>query len=324
MVAEGTVTVRADAFSMTGIATITGGWFEYAPNQSEVVTLGAGGNLVDLTGIGTSSVRIGAANGSVTATGITTAGSFDLGTGNGGAPRPLDLQATGNVSDGGSSPFLNVSTLTGTISGGSLSLTALSAGIDTIGTFTVSGAGNGFTLNQPSGTLTVAGPLNASTVTLGADSLTIGGAISTGGPATGSVALNANGGTISGAGVITTGTLSGYADADVALTGTNQIGTLGSFSAETFNLNNGVAIVVGNTVSATAVGLTAASIAINGLVTDGGFGTVGLVATNGSITESGTIVAGTLSGSAGTSASLAQAANQIGIWGHSPRRPVSR
>lgn len=133
----GTVTARADAFSVAGNGTITGGTFDYAPNKTEAVTLGTGGNIVDLTGIGTSNVRLGSANGSITATGITTASGFDMGTGNGGNPRPLDLQATGTITDGGSFPFLNVYTLTGGVSGGSLSFTSDSGGINTIGGFTV-------------------------------------------------------------------------------------------------------------------------------------------------------------------------------------------
>ena len=53
--------------------------------------------------------------------------------------------------------------------------------------------------------------------------------------------------------------------------------------------------VVG-TVTAAAVSLMAANIAITGLATDGGAGTILLIATGGTIDETGTLIAGTLSG----------------------------
>ena len=82
------------------------------------MVLGTGGNLVDLTGVATSNVRIGEANGgTATATGITLASGFDLKTG-AAAARPLDLQATGNVTDSTGHAFANVTTLTGTVTGG--------------------------------------------------------------------------------------------------------------------------------------------------------------------------------------------------------------
>jgi filamentous hemagglutinin family protein len=310
----GTVSVLADKFSVAGNAAVTGGTFEYALNTGGLLTLGTGGNLVALTGVASTSVRLGAADGTITATGITLASDFDLI--NGGVARSLNLQATGTVSDGGTASFANVSTLTGTIAGGDLSLTGPSTAIGTVGSFTVSGATAGFTLADTAGSaLIVGGPLTAKTVALSADDITVSGAISTGGTAAGSVSLIANVGTISGAGIITTGTLSGSAITTVNLSGTNGIGALGSFSAAGFTLTDATALTVGNTLSAAAISLTATSISITGEVTDGGAGTVALIATTGSITENtGTIVAGTLSGSAATSADLsgnAAATNQI-------------
>src|SRR5208283_6001703 len=57
-------------------------------------------------------------------------------------------------------------------------------------------------------------------------------------------------------------------------------------------------LTIGGTVSAAAVSLTGLAIAIGntGLVTDGGAGTVSLIATGGTINETGTLIAGTLSG----------------------------
>ena len=305
----GTVTAQADAFSVTGNGSVTGAMFEYAPNSSEALTLGTGGNIVDLTGIATTAVRLGAVNGSVIATGITTVGTFDLGVGNSGHALPLDLEATGTVTDGGTFPFLNVSTLTGTVSGGSLSLTNNSAGIASIGGFTVTGINNGFTIQQPTGTLIVNGPLSAPSITLASGNIKVPGSISTGGL----LSLTANPGTISGAGTIAAGTLAGSASTTINLSGTNQIGTLGSLTGTAITLNDGTALTIANTVSAsgsvaltsgglltvgngqtvtgTSVALTGTSLAITGEVTDGGSGTVTLVATTGSISEAGTIVA---------------------------------
>ena len=298
----GTVSAIANTFTDTA-GSITGGMFEYAPDTASAVVLGTAGNLVDLTGVATSNVRIGEANGnSATATGITLASGFDLKTG-AAAARPLDLQATGNVTDGANHAFINVTTLTGTVAGGSVSLTHSAGGIGTIGAFTVTGTGQSFNVTE-SGSLAVTGTLSAPGVTLSADSLTISGPITTGGTATGAVSLLTNIGTISGAGIITTGTLGGSAATTVNLSGANLIGSLGSFSATGFTLNDATPLTVGNTLSAAAVSLTAPGISITGEVTDGGAGTVALFANVGSITESGTLIAGTLSGSAVAAISL--------------------
>src|SRR6185437_9516575 len=72
---------------------------------------------------------------------------------------------------------------------------------------------------------------------------------------------------------------------------------------------------VAGTLGATALALTANNIAVSGKVSDGGTGTTSLVAMTGTISETGTLVAGTLTGSAAGAASLTGAsatANQIG------------
>jgi hypothetical protein len=61
---------------------------------------------------------------------------------------------------------------------------------------------------------------------------------------------------------------------------------------------------VASSVTATAVNLSAASLAIPGLVSDGGVGTTQLVASTGSITETGALISGALSGGAAEAASL--------------------
>jgi hypothetical protein len=63
-------------------------------------------------------------------------------------------------------------------------------------------------------------------------------------------------------------------------------------------------IAPGGTVSATAISLTATNITIPGVVTDGGSGTVAMIANAGTISETGSLTAGTLSGSATGTASL--------------------
>jgi hypothetical protein len=63
-------------------------------------------------------------------------------------------------------------------------------------------------------------------------------------------------------------------------------------------------LTVASSVTAAAVNLTAATISIPGLVSDGGAGTTQLIATNGSITETGALVSGTLSGGSAGAATL--------------------
>ncbi len=78
-------------------------------------------------------------------------------------------------------------------------------------------------------------------------------------------------------------------------------------------------VASGGTVSATAVSLTAGNIDIAGLVTDGGAGTTNLVANLGPISEPGTLIAGTLSGSAAAAATFSGATptiNQVGTVSH--------
>ena len=77
-------------------------------------------------------------------------------------------------------------------------------------------------------------------------------------------------------------------------------------------------LTIGNTVTAAEIALTADSISIPGLVSDGGAGTTSLIATTGTISETGTLIAGTLSGSSGGTTSLTGATsttNQIASLG---------
>jgi filamentous hemagglutinin family protein len=117
--------------------------------------------------------------------------------------------------------------------------------------------------------------------------------------------------------LINVATLSGTGG-DWALPGTNTIANLGNVTAGSFSLNDGIGLTVtgalsggtsatitdtgvltvNGSVSGTAIDLSADSIDIPGLVTDGGAGTMALVANVGTISETGTLIAGVLGGSA--------------------------
>ena len=137
---------------------------------------------------------------------------------------------------------------------------------------------------------------------LAAPTLDISGLVSDGGA--GTTSLIANAGTISETGALIAGTLSGSATNGatpqaVSLIGANSIGTLAGFTASDFRLDDGTSLVVTGPLiagtrativdtgallvsgtiappsgsAAMAVGLTAATIDISGLVSDGGAGT---------------------------------------------------
>jgi hypothetical protein len=197
--------------------------------------------------------------------------------------------------------------------------------------------GSGVTILD-SGALTINGMVTATAVGLTADSIRIPGTVS--GTA---VSLVGTVGAVTETGVLNAGTLTGSAVTSANLIGAsptiNQVGTVGSFATTDFTLDDGApltvagqltvgnsativdsaALLVSGTIAppsgttAIAVGLTAATIDISGLVSDGGAGTTNLVANT--IGETGTLVIGTLSGSAAGAASLTGAtptANQIG------------
>ena len=198
-------------------------------------------------------------------------------------------------------------------------------------------------ITDSNGTLTVTHSLIAThAVSLTAVTILIPGEVSDGG--SGTTNLVATTGSIIETGTLIAGTLSGSAAA-MAMFGTstaaNQIANVSSFNAGTFVMNDGVALNVGsinggafasidvagsltiNTlVSASTIGLTATSINIPGLVNAGTSGPLSLIATTGSINETGTIIAGTLTGSAVTAANLAGFvngsvfANQVGTLGN--------
>jgi filamentous hemagglutinin family protein len=144
--------------------------------------------------------------------------------------------------------------------------------------------------------------------------------------------LNSIGGiTESASALVNVATLSGTGGAWDLTNPNNSVANIGNITAAGFAFNDSIdvnvggvlnggtfasitdvgTLTIGGTVSATSIGLTASNIAIPGLVTDGGTGTVNLVANTGSVSATGTVIAGTLSGSAAGDFSLSNAANQI-------------
>ncbi len=174
-------------------------------------------------------------------------------------------------------------------------------------------SGNAFVLNSTK-RLTVNG-VTAATVGLAAPGIAIPGALT----GTTSVVLTAGSAGIGGSGVVSTPLLLGSSTGDVTLGGANLIDTLGLNPTSPFNapgsafaLNTTKALTV-NGVTAATVALTAPSIAIPGGLA--GTTSVNLTATNGGISESGSITTANLSGSATAAAILGGAANQISTLG---------
>jgi filamentous hemagglutinin family protein len=105
-------------------------------------------------------------------------------------------------------------------------------------------------------------------------------------------------------GPITVGTLSGIGGAWSLTNSGNAIGALGNILANSFDLIDSIDLAVVGSVgpnigtNAATFSLTAPDISIPGTLSDGGDGAIDLVATVGAIDESGTLVAGTLTGSA--------------------------
>ena len=114
--------------------------------------------------------------------------------------------------------------------------------------------------------------------------------------------LIATSGNISESGSLIAGTLTGRATGSVSLFGTtptdNQIANVGSFSAKSFALNDDGNLTIAGPVTGKSLSLnTTGDLVIAGMVNDGGNGTTALNA-GGAITETGTLIAGALSGSA--------------------------
>ena len=277
---------------------------------------------------GYTNVPAGATTPAASAASVNIGAPLDL-TGNAST---LRLDATGAITQTGGA--VTVSNLTGT--GGAWTLDNAGNAITTLGnivatsfalndstSLTTNGTqtiANAATITD-TGTLTIGASdaLTASAIALTAGNIVITGLLSDGG--TGTTSLIANSGTITDIGTLVAGTLSGSAVGAADLIGAtptaNQIATLGNFSAAGFALSDGISLAVNGTVAggptatiadqagslsipgtvtAAAVTLIGDNVAIPGLVSDGGAGTILLVANVGAITETGTLIAGTLSG----------------------------
>jgi filamentous hemagglutinin family protein len=261
--------------------------------------------LLNANATGTISLTGGntiAALGSITATSFTLNDKSALTLTGSIAVTTADLIVTGTIGETGT---LSATTLTGSATT-SATLTGVNQ-VGTLGNFTAAS----FTLSDTT-PLTIAGTLSAPSLALSAPSINIGGVVTDGG--SGTTSLIATTGSIGETGTLTAGILSGSAATTASLIATNQVGTLANFTAASFTLSDATPLAIAGTLSAPAIALTAPSINIGGVVTDGGSGTTSLIATTGSIGETGTLTAGTLSGSAATSANLI-ATNHVGTLG---------
>ena len=302
--AKGSIILQADGGISLGAARLTGSTIDLSTMTSGGISQGAGSTLIADTLISSNGVAGDATLTSAT-NAIGTIGNFNV---------------TGDFALSSTVPL----TVGGTLTASSIAISS-------------------------SDTLTVSNSLIAtSAVSLTAGNIAIPGLVSDGG--SGTTNLIANAGTISETGTLIAGTLSGSATSGTApqaasLVGANSIGTLAGFTASDFKLDDATslavtgplvagtsativdtaALLVSGTIApasgsaAIAVGLTAATIDISGLVSDGGAGTTNLIANAGTIRETGTLIAGTLSGSAmdGVAPQAASliGANSIGTLG---------
>ncbi|HUN40417.1 MAG TPA: filamentous hemagglutinin N-terminal domain-containing protein [Acetobacteraceae bacterium] len=321
-----------------------------------ITDTGTGGNIALNNGAYVSGPTIDLTSGSIALNGNAFLGNstavLDLtttGTGGVGEASAATILAALLQSSGGIANSVSLGSAGNTIaaigslaeSAGTFSLT--DKGNLSVGTLTAPGIG----IADNNGTITIANRLIATnTVSLSATTILIQGEASDGG--TGTTTLLANGGSILETGTLIAGTLSGSASAIANFAGTsnagvfaNRIGSIASFSASGFVLNDGTALAIGSVSGETFASITAAGllsvntlisagtidlqgtgIQIPGEVNAGPTGPVSLIATNGSINETGTLIAGMLSGSAQAGANLSGSlngtafANQVGTLGN--------
>src|SRR6185437_10429078 len=220
--------------------------------------------------------------------------------------------------------------VSGTVAAPNVTLAASSGDLSISGAVEPSSFG---ALTAANGTITVqagasvAPPAGDTAIALDltAQQIVIDGLVSDGGMGATSLIVPRATGTIQETGTLIAGVLSGTAAvANLVDAGfVNQVATLAAFDAGTLILNDAVALTVagpvtiGNLIniqdtapllvsgtiappsgSQIAVGLTASSMTISGLVSDGGGGNTSLVTTDGAMTETGALIAGVLTGSA--------------------------
>lgn len=214
------------------------------------------------------------------------------------------LNAAGAITESGGS------ITAGTLSGGAAGAATLDGSnqVGALGNFSA----NGFSLNDGQA-LTVNGSVNGNSST--ALTTTSGGIAINGTVIGNSVALNSAGSISEGSNGIQAGTLTGSSIGATTLNGANQVGTLGTFTANGFSLTNAQALTVDGAVSGgSSLALTTSSggIAINSAVS----GTATSLNAAGTLGEgaNGSIAAATLSGNAGGITALT-GLNKVGTLG---------
>ena len=320
---------------LSNSGTIAGTSMEWAPISGTLTITSLGGIIPTNVFIGAVAVP-----GSPQAT---TASALVVGSNFGNTSTVLDLLSLGTISKFGAAA-ITAASLAGTAgiggTSGDVSLTnnntvATLVGFNDSGfNFTLTDTGplsisntvaaNSATITD-NNALTINGTVTATAVSLTGSSISIPGDVNGG-----LVGLFGTLGAVTESGTLIATTLTGSAAAAANLIGAtttiDQVPTIANFSASGFTLDDGVAVNVAGTLSggssatildssniavlfggsltAGAISLTGSNVTIGGLSSDGGAGTTKLVATGGTVGVTGTLIAGALSGSAATSASL--------------------
>ncbi|HEY1936194.1 MAG TPA: filamentous hemagglutinin N-terminal domain-containing protein [Acetobacteraceae bacterium] len=337
--------VQANNVTLTGTGataiSVSGTLGAVAGGGTLSVTSGTGGiGLGSGAVLGGSVIVLNGNGGAVTLSGDATVG---------GGSTTLDLDTTGGGVNETAGASMTAATLYSSLGvTGSVALAGSGNAITSLGSLAVTGGS--FALTD-TGDLAFNGPVSASSVSASTNggggigvnttvtaSATPGGVltlvsgtggidINTGGVLTGpTVDLSTTGGGIteSGGGNIVATTLqsSGGVNGPVSLPVTT-VGTIGSFvvapGSGAFSMTDSTAITVAGRLSADSVALTdAGNISIPGVLADPANGTVELISTGGSITETGTLIAALLTGSSagGTNLSGTGYANDVSTLGN--------
>jgi filamentous hemagglutinin family protein len=248
----------------------------------------------------TSSAGLLSVTGSVTGSSTSLGGTSIAISGSVTGSQSLALTATDGITESGA---LTAGTLTGS-AGGSADLGG-SNSVGTLGNFTA----DGFTLadgqNLSVTGLVTGGAGDIVLNTSGAANLDISGSLTT----SAAMTLSA-GGTIGEAGGgLSADTLTGSAGTTADLSGTNDVGTLGNFTAAALILHDGSPLSVAGTVTSPATTIQANEIDVTGVIDAAT--SLALTSTAGRITEEGGITTGILTGSSGTFASGFTGSNTI-------------
>ncbi|BFI96593.1 MAG: hypothetical protein RSP_21030 [Rhodanobacter sp.] len=318
-----TVLGGANAIAQLGNFTANGFSFTNAQALTVSGTVNGGSGTTSLATTAGNLTVAGSAAGSavkLAAAGIAINGNVNSGSGT------TTLSSTGSIGEGGSG-VVTAGTLTGS-STGSTTLDGANA-IGTLGSFsanglslrnaqaltvagTVSGGSGTASLATTAEALTLNGTVGGSAVSLaGAGGLAINAGVNSG---SGTTTLTSGGAISEGAsGFVAAGILTGTSGGSTALTGANQVASLGDFSANGFSFTNARALTLAGRVnggSSATLTTTSGDLSINGALS----GTFTTLNSAGAITEGagGSITAGTLAGRAAGATALGTAAQFIG------------